>query len=111
MENKNLEKLIPITMKILEKHKSDLKKETKGHISSFGPSVIMAGLRQTVKSYEDKKNYINEMILEICHAMDWYQEAKSLDAVVANHNVLVKKRILEVVVACKLCIKTFDLKV
>ncbi|HIP61859.1 MAG TPA: hypothetical protein EYG98_04815 [Sulfurovum sp.] len=117
MRNKNLEKLIPITMEVFEKDKSKFSKETKGYFSSYGPSIIMAGLRQTVKSYEGSKDkkYINNIIWKIMGKMDstWRDEKKSLDELVNSdkNRIPNKNRILEVIVACKLCIKTFDLKV
>lgn len=112
MQNKNIEKLIPIAMKVMESYKNKFKKETSSYFSAFGPSVMMAGLHQTVLAYEgdDNKKTINMIILEIYNQMGWNSQNKSLNELVGTHNPLVKKRLLEVVVACKLVIGTYGLK-
>ena len=125
MYNRNLEKLTPICMKIIYKLSNDnekdmkknggLKKDFNGYFASFGPSVIMAGLNQTVSFYADtskksKQGYVNTIIWDVLKEMNWAENENSLTNYVKNRNILRKDRILEVVTACKLAIRTFDLK-
>lgn len=112
MAKRNIEKLIPVTMKVFEKYEDKFKPETKGYFSSFGPSVIMAGLHQTVLFYEEKTKYINEIIWDIMtdDTIGWGEDGSSLKNLIeTNNDLLNKKRVLEVIVACKLVIKTYDL--
>ena len=113
MPKRNVEKLIPVAMKVFAKHKNKLKPETKGYFASFGPSVMMAGLLQTVLFYDSKSEYINTIIWEIMtdESIQWSGGKKSLKDLVENdNNILNKKRVLEVIVACKLVIKTYKLE-
>jgi len=113
MPKRNVEKLIPVAMKVFEKHKNEFNPETKGYFASFGPSVMMAGLLQTVLFYDGKSEYINRIIWEIMtdESIKWSEGKKSLkDLVEKNNNILNKKRVLEVIVACKLVIKTYELE-
>lgn len=117
MYNKNLEKLIPIALEVIENSKKEMsidgkiKSEFNGYFSSFGPSVLMAGLKQTVMFYEDKdKKLVNKIIFEILKEMLWNEKESSLHDLVLTHNPLIKSRVLDVVTACKLAIRTFELK-
>ncbi len=120
MYNKNLEKLIPITLNIIEKYKNEMSKEGKiksefnGYFASFGPSVLMAGLNQTVMFFDDKdkkdKRLVNKIIFEILKEMKWNDEKQNLEELVLKYNPLIKSRVLEVVTSCKLAIRTFELK-
>lgn len=128
MHNRNLEKLIPIVVKIFETKidaydkETDKKKRVKlcrinkkfnGYFASFGPSVLMAGLYQTIYFYEDKAKCINEIVLEVLQKMGWIEEdtIKLIDiAKRDNQDLLLKNRILEVITACKLAIRTFELE-
>ena len=108
MQNRNLENLIPIALEVLEEHKSSLTKESNGHFSSFGPSVIMAGLHQTVISYEDKKGYVNNIILKV-YNKKYNTNHSSLSNLVTTNSLIVKNQILDIVIACKLAIRTIAL--
>lgn len=125
MYSKNLEELTPMCMKIIselsEKYTEDmkksggLKKEFNGYFASFGPSVIMSGLNQTVIFYADtskknKQGYVNRIIWEVLKEMEWNDKENSLLDYVSTGNMIRKSRVLEVVSACKLAIRTFDLK-
>ena len=125
MYNRNLEKLTPICMSVIEelshtnekdmKKNAGLKKEFNGYFASFGPSVIMAGLNQTVAFYADtskksKQGYVNTIIWQVLKKMQWDDNENSLTDYVKTRDILRKNRVLEVVVACKLAIRTFDLK-
>jgi CRISPR/Cas system CMR-associated protein Cmr5 small subunit len=125
MYNKNLEELMPIIAKIIDskikaynnaddKEKKKLckvVKEFNGYFASFGPSVIMAGLRQTVVFYEDKYSCVNDIIWEAISQMNWTDGENDLTALVNDtKNLQVKQRVLDIVISCKLTIRTFDLK-
>ncbi|MFW3342953.1 type III-B CRISPR module-associated protein Cmr5 [Aliarcobacter butzleri] len=122
MYNKNLEKLIPITLNIIENHKKNMfaensnkiKSEFNGYFASFGPSVLMAGLNQTVMFFDDKdkkdKKLVNTIIFEILKEMKWDENKQNLKDLVLEYNPLIKSRVLEVVTSCKLAIRTFELK-
>lgn len=128
MYNRNLEKLIPIVVKIInhkiKTYNNETDKEKKkrlchintkfnGYFASYGPSVLMAGLYQTIFFYEDKSKCVNEIILEAMQKMEWaVKDETSLTKIVQdnNNNILLKNRILEVIVACKLAIRTFGLE-
>lgn len=120
MYNKNLEKLIPFALEVIENHKKKMSKDGKiksefnGYFASYGPSVLMAGLKQTVMFYDDKdkedKKLVNKIIFEVLQKMDWHGNKSNLKDLVLTHNPLIKSRVLEVVTACKLAIRTFELK-
>ena len=129
MQNRNLEKLIPIVSNIIDsklkayKEESDkekkkslchITKKFNGYFASYGPSILMAGLYQTIYSYANKEKCVNSMILEAMKEMEWIDNSKEdLKDVVKigdNIDILLKNRILEIVVACKLAIRTFELE-
>lgn len=86
-------------------------KEFNGYFASFGASVIMAGLRQTVIFYEDKYPCINDIIWGAIVQMDWMDGKDNLIQLVNDHkNLQVKQRVLDIVISCKLTIRTFDLE-
>lgn len=120
MYNKNLEKLIPIALKVIENNKKNMSKDGKiksefnGYFASYGPSVLMAGLKQTVMFYDDKekkdKKLVNSIIFNILKEMKWDENILSLHDLVLTHNPLIKSRVLEVVTACKLAVRTFEME-
>lgn len=128
MYSRNLEKLIPIVVNIIE-HKINLYDEEKdaeekkelchitkkfnGYFASFGPSVLMAGLYQTIFFYDDKHKCINDIIFEAMQKMGWIDTNHTeLKHIVRkdNSDLMAKKHVLEVIVACKLAIRTFALE-
>lgn len=114
MPKRNVEKLIPFALEAINEMMKDkqcnIESEFSGYISSFGPSVIMAGLRQTVLFYEVKEKCVNKLIWNIMGEMGWQNKNTSILELVNNdNNLLSKNRVLEVIVACKLAIRTFEL--
>lgn len=128
MHNKNLEKLIPIVADIIntkintynqasnkdKKNLCHITKKFNGYFASFGPSVLMAGLYQTIYFYHDKEHCVNDIVLKAIKKMEWGDENTiNLTDMVEeknNTNMLLKNRILEVIIACKLVIRTFELE-
>lgn len=123
MYNKTLEEVLPkatstiseMRDSMLNEDRTKIKKEFNGYLASFGPSVIMAGLRQTAGFYDNakKKNtlgVINNIIFDVIRRMDWHDGSADLEHYVASDDKLRKKRVLSVVTACKIAIRTFDLE-
>ena len=113
MSRKKIENLIPIAMEVIDEqiasHPNQFIKETKGHISSYGPSILMAGLKQTVL-FNDKNNaYINTLIFEILKKQNFHQNKSNLIELTIKYNNKTKQQIIDVIVACKLVLPTFDL--
>ncbi len=111
MPKQKIEILIPIVMEVMETQKKDFTKETKGHIASYGPSVLMAGLKQTVLFNEKNNAYINAMIFKIMQKQGLYQNQNNLVDLVNTPNIKIKQHVLDVVVACKLVLPTFKLPI
>jgi CRISPR-associated protein Cmr5 len=113
MNNKNIEKLIPKAIDLLQNFKKE--KVYQGYLASFGPTVIASGILQTVTFYtaDSKKCEIIELIYKLIKD-DLSSNAKTLlEFLSANQNYknyAVKNKILEASVACKLAIRTFELK-
>jgi hypothetical protein len=110
MNNKNIEQLIP---KAIEKLSSFNKKKVhQSYLASFGPSVIFSGIVRTVTIYGDKSdsNKDRRAILKIMFSLI----NEDIDSFIANEksnsNYSLKNKILEASVACKLAIRTFELK-
>jgi len=113
MYNKTIEKLLPVAIEVFRKYEGGFTKETNGYFASYGPSIIMAGLKQSVIFYEKKASYVNKIIWDILNHQDiqWGSDAPSLkEMVIASDNRKDKKHILDTIVACKLVIRTYDLK-
>ena len=126
MYNKNLEKLIPMLNTIIsekikkyqeassdneKKELCKVTKEFKGYLASYGPSIVMAGLCQTVYFYEDKDKCINEIIWEALKKMNWNNNKDNIKELVNDENNLaVKDHVMDVISAAKLVIRTFDLE-
>lgn len=131
MYRKNVEELIPLVMKhmtemfydenhnIKKKFKSNktnkIKKEYNGYFSSFGPSVITAGLKQTVLFYADKdlsndKKHVVDLLEKVLKEKKWLESTLEGEVNNKKYNPLLKDRVLEIISASKLCIRTLDLE-
>lgn len=110
MNNKNIEKLIPLAIEKFSKFNK--KQAHQGYLASFGPSVIFSGIVRTVAIYGDKSDSNKERraILKIIFSLI----DEDIDSFIANEksnsNYALKNKILEASVACKLAIRTFELK-
>ncbi len=121
MYNKTIENILPDAISAVEFYRESMEEDGRikskynGYLASFGPSVIMAGLRQTVLFYDNSKKandhgIINKIIYHTLDLQNWSDGAGSLKQYVNEYDKLKKKRVLDVVIACKIAIRTFDLE-
>ncbi len=122
MYNKTIEELLPLAILSINDNKVYMQNEEEeimnkynGYLASFGPSVIMAGLKQTVLFYADNKKaqdhgIINKIIYETLQKRNWMENANNLSDYVNSDDKQRKKRVLNVVIACKIAIRTLDLE-
>jgi CRISPR-associated protein Cmr5 len=115
-----VEELIPRTMEVLKNGFKDgeIEKEYNGYISSFGASVLMSGLKASVAMFEsenssaqaDRRKLMN-IILQILDERAT-KDDKLLDYILRNSDKeeFLKKEILNIATALKLCIRTFKFK-
>ncbi|MBV5278476.1 MAG: hypothetical protein J0647_05500 [Campylobacteraceae bacterium] len=114
MNNKRIEKLIPKAIKLLQ----NFPKEAvyKGYLAAFGPTVITSGIVQAVAFYiaDDKKKRVIELMFDLLLIEDLKTDKKTLLDVLREgenyKNYVLKNKILEASIACKLAIRTFELK-
>lgn len=117
MNKKKIDQLIPKAMeKLATLSKNDvINKVYQGYLASFGPTVISSGLLQTVMFYsgDDSKNKVIKIMYELIKN-DLNTNAETMqDFLTQNNNYKkysIKNKILETNIACKLSIRTFDLK-
>jgi len=136
MNQKRIEKLIPIAMREIEKIQELFNGEGKllsnysGYIDSFGPTVRQSGLMQAVSFNEknQERQKINKLLFNVLtgykrEVLEEIAGTNNFDSllglvkkvvekkVVENGSTDKKKKleslILEVVVACKLAMRTF----
>jgi CRISPR-associated protein Cmr5 len=108
MNKKNIDRLIPKAISYIQENlvkDGGVKKVYQGYLASFGATVINSGLTQTLAFYsaDSEKNIVIKMMFDILN--------KKLDLKDANYNdYALKNKILEANIACKLAIRTFELK-
>ena len=129
MNNRRIEKMIVPAMEILkEKDTGILKKDTipskfNGYIASFGPSVVQAGMLQTLAFYSrddgegKERKKINALIRKTLIESEYLKKSKNnslLDALKdklsspdSSERIYWKTLVLEASVACKLAMRTF----
>jgi len=114
MNKKNIDKLIPKAMKELSKLAKNgvIDKKYQGYLASFGPTVIASGIVKTVTIYIDeaktnkKRKEVTNMMFSLINEnpKEFIKDGKN------NLNYTLKNKILEANIACKLAIRTFELK-
>ena len=118
MNNKRIENLIPLAVKLISKNfveKGNVKKVNQGYLASFGPTVITSGLLQAVSFYSaDKdKNKVIKLMYELIK-QELNTNAKNMFEFLTQHNnhkdYIAKNKIMDANIACKLAIRTFELK-
>jgi CRISPR-associated protein Cmr5 len=117
MNKKKIDVLIPKAIEKLAKFSKNgvIEKKYQGYLASFGPTVVSSGLLQTVMFYSADKDK-NEMIKLMYSLLqdDLKSNHQSMkDILVENENYkdyALKNKILEANIACKLAIRTFELK-
>lgn len=121
MNKKRVEKLIPKAVEYIDsnlvKEDGTVSKVYQGYLSAFGPTVIASGLLMAVAFNSDKKKKDNNIIMQMMY--DLIKDELSTDKMSMldflndkeNHkNYAVKNKILDANIACKLAIRTFELK-
>ncbi len=117
MSKKRIEKYIPDAMRVLSKEFSDgiIPSAYNGYISSFGASIMQSGLLPTLALFEnhnantkEKKYKLTSMILKVLDKNT--QETSLLKYVLDNNKELLKPKIMDISIAIKLSIRTFELK-
>jgi len=117
MNKKYIDKLIPKAMTELSKWSQNgvIDKKYQGYLASFGPSVISSGLLQTVMFYggDNDKKRVNELLFKLIKDDIDSSHSSMVEMLNENNNYknyTVKNKILEANIACKLAIRTFELK-
>ena len=120
MSRKNIEKYIPKAIEILDKTFTDgvIPSAYNGYISSFGASVLQSGLLPTLALFEstnssrkenkEKKEYLTYIIFQILTGRD--DDISLLRYVINNNQEILKPQIMDIAIAIKLSIRTFELK-
>lgn len=113
MNNKTIEKLIPQAIALLQN--SPKEKVYQGYLASFGPTVITSGLVQAVAFYtaDEKKNKVIELMFKLIKESLKTDKKTLLELLKEGENYknyALKHKILEASIACKLAIRTFELK-
>ena len=117
MSKKRIEKYIPDAMQVLNEtfEKGVIPSSYNGYISSFGASVIQSGLKPTLALFEnknanteEKKQLLTSIILQVLDKDA--KETSLLKYVLHKSNeTYLKQQILDISIAIKLCIRTFEL--
>ena len=116
MSKKKIESYIPEVMKVLDKNFPDgtISSSYNGYISSFGASIIQSGLLPTLALFEntdattkENKEYLSHIIVQV---LTGKEEDRSLLHYALNKNeAVITEQILDISVALKLSIRTFNL--
>jgi len=117
MSKKNIEIYIPDAIEVLEKEFGDtISSAYNGYISSFGASILQSGLKPTLALFENKNNQdttkedkskLPKIILKILDKE--YRGDSLLRYVLANNELVLKPKIIDIAIAIKLSIRTFKL--
>ena len=117
MNKKYIDKLIPKAIEQLNSlvKNGSIDKVYQGYLASFGPTVIQSGLLQTVMFYtaDENKNQVIKIMYELIKDDLNATQNSMKDFLIENQNYknhTIKNKILEANIACKLSIRTFDLK-
>jgi len=117
-----VERYIPKVIEILnEDYSSKIPKVYNSYIASFSTSVAMNGLIATIALYEDMnkikdnrtkgdKSYIPQIILKVLQSYNSIEEDSLLKYVLKNDEKRLKREILDIAIAFKLAIRTFELE-
>lgn len=119
---KNVERLIPVALEAASKHLSKpngkIPKEYKGYISSFGASIIQAGLLPAVvfnekegsRTHHERKDLM-KAIVHVLKGTEPLENEKLFERIIISDNrEKIKKQIIDAATALKLAIRTFDLE-
>lgn len=117
MSKKNIERYIPKALEVLDESfkEGSIPSAYNGYISSFGASIMQSGLLPTLAlfentnaSTEENKEYLSYLILRILTNRD--DDISLLRYVIdQNNEMFLKRKILDISIAIKLSIRTFNL--
>lgn len=121
---RRVEKYIPTIIEILSNDYKNAKipKIYNSYIAAFGSSVAMNGLVATVALYEDMnkikqkrtkgdRSYITSTILKVLSQEDTnIQQTSLLKYVLENDETKLKRKIIDIAIAFKLALRTFELE-
>jgi len=132
MNQERINRMIPVAIQKIKEAKLDDNKDLlvkengeellpsnySSYMDSFGISVRMSGLLQTVAFYEkdENKKLINKLLLEVLAENDKSLKEKKLLSVVCEkiedptEYRKFEERVIEATIACKLAMKTFKKK-
>jgi CRISPR/Cas system CMR-associated protein Cmr5 small subunit len=115
MNKKTIDKLIPKAIKALSKIQNKdatIDKVNQGYLASFGPTVIASGIVKTVAIYidESESNKQRKKVTNIMFSLINEDPKAFIQNVNSHTNYALKNKILEANIACKLAIRTFELK-
>jgi len=116
-----VERHIPKIIELLSKNGNKLPKVYNSYIASFSTSVAMNGLVATIALYEDMnkvkenktkgdKSFIPQIILDVLKSYKQINENSLLKYVLKNDEKKLKREILDIAIAFKLAIRTFELE-
>ena len=115
MNKKNIDRLIPQAiskLNTLVEEDGKIDKKNQGYLASFGPIALQSGIVKSVAIYADKSdsNRARREVLDIMFSLiDMsVDEYISQDSNATDYKL--RQKILEANIACKLAIRTFELK-
>ena len=118
MNRRHIETLTPRAMEAIERslkgQDGRVPKVYDGYIAAFGPSVITAGLLQTAAFYDGdkKKKKITDLFMQLLRETEEIQANEALSKFLKrkSHSDMkrLRKKILDIAVACKLAVRTFE---
>jgi len=116
MSRRSIENYIPKVLKVLDRSftNGDVPSSYNGYISSFGASIIQSGLLATLALFEntnasskENKEYLSYIIVQVLTDRD--DDISLLRYVLSKDKQLMKQKILDISIAIKLSIRTFNL--
>jgi len=115
MNKKKIDLLIPDAIKALEELREkdgSINKVYQGYLASFGPTVISSGIVKTVTFYidESSSNKKRKDVTNIMFSLIGENPKEFVQNKENSTNYALKNKILEANIACKLAIRTFELK-
>jgi len=116
MNRKRIERLIPEAMSELQRlveENGKISKVYDSYIAAFGPSVITSGLLMTTMFYEgdDKKKKITRIFWNLLKKERDTGDTKKLVEYIKKNptDPTLRSCMLDIAVACKLAVRTFEL--
>ena len=125
MNRRKIEELIPDAMKFIEEKRKkgelcgkksqaqEIDRKFKGYIDGMGPSMILAGMRQTICFYSEKKEKADRdriiQLLEKLLGIESLKNTATNPRMSSEEYRKLRDRLMEGIVALKLALKTFSI--